>query len=94
VRLSEIIDRRLRERAFRSEGLDSALDLTPLSKGEFLSYTRRSSLLVAAIAVRMATRTPEEAVEAMINAVIKGYCKTCYEYCRECKCSKELRQWI
>lgn len=92
--LKEAIDTRRLALAYKSEGLEQLLDLTPIDKGEFLIYCRKVSMLQAMIQERLLTRTPEEAVQAMIAATVKGYCKTCFETCQNCQCSVADKQWV
>lgn len=92
--LADKIKARRLSLAYKSEGIDKILDLTPLDQGELIIFCRKQSMLATKIDAIRQFRSPEEALEAMILATQKGYCRTCYEACTECVCSETHRDWV
>jgi hypothetical protein len=70
--------------------LETLLDLTHLEKGEFFTYLRSCSLLEAKIRDRIASRSPEETLKALLQHSTRGLCRGCWEVLRNCTCFPNL----
>lgn len=92
--LLEEVQRARRDKGYKSQGLDSVLDLTPHDQNEFVLFCRKLSLLQTKIGFIHQARTAEDVITAMLLRAAKGYCRMCYEFCKGCECPDEVKDWV